>query len=219
MPPPGDRTAKQKRGAGRTALIAAAVVFLMVGAAFAAVPLYRAFCEMTGFGGTTQRAERASSVVLDRTVRVGFDTNVRDGLPWTFTAEQRSVELKIGATGMAFFKVKNTADHAITARATYNVVPQAAGIHFRKLECFCFSDQTLQPGEVAEFPMIFYVDPAFAEDDETKGGSDITLSYSFFPTPIGEGAAASGAGAVKAAARRTPNASGQPLGERARAGL
>lgn len=191
----------------------------MVGAAFAAVPIYRAFCQATGFGGTTQRAERASSVVLDRKVRVSFDTNVRDGLPWTFVPEQRSVEVKIGATGMAFFKVQNTADHPITARATYNVVPQAAGIHFRKLECFCFSDQTLQPGEVAEFPMIFYVDPAYAKDEETRGGSDITLSYSFFPTPQSAKGKGPGPAAVRTAAKAAGKAAGQPLGEPARAGL
>ncbi|MFC3078943.1 cytochrome c oxidase assembly protein [Phenylobacterium terrae] len=156
---------------------------LMVGAAYAAVPAYRAFCQLTGFDGTVRKAEAAPTRVLDQTLLIHFDTNVRGDLPWEFEAEQVSQTLRIGETGTAFFKVTNTSDRPITGRATYNVVPEQAGPYFRKLECFCFSDQTIQPGQTVEFPMIYFVDPEYAEDFETRGKGEITLSYSYFPSP------------------------------------
>jgi cytochrome c oxidase assembly protein subunit 11 len=174
------------RARRRNARLAAACVAglaLMGGAAYAAVPLYRAFCQLTGFDGTVRKAEAAPTQVLDRTLKIRFDTNVSGGLPWAFEAEQVTQTLRIGETGTAFFKVTNTADRPVTGRAVYNVVPELAGPYFLKLECFCFSDQTLGPGQTIEFPMIYFVDPEFARDADTKGKQEITLSYTFFPSP------------------------------------
>lgn len=175
--PPLTPTARRNR---RLGLICAGMFVLMLGAAYASVPLYRIFCQMTGFDGTVRQAAVAPSQVLARKLDIRFDVNIRD-LPWSFTAEQTSQKIRIGETGMAFFKVTNHADHAITGRAVYNVVPEQAGPYFQKLQCFCFSDQTIQPGQTIEFPMVYFVDPAYADDPETKGKGDITLSYTFFP--------------------------------------
>jgi cytochrome c oxidase assembly protein subunit 11 len=170
-----------KRRHLRVGLIAAVAAVGMVGAAYAAVPIYKAFCQLTGFDGTVRKATSAPTVQLDRKLRVAFDTNVRDGLPWTFTPEKPSMEVKIGATGMAFFKVTNNSDKAITGRAVYNVVPEQAGAYVQKLHCFCFTEQTLQPHQTAEFPMIFFVDPGFVNDRDTQKFTDIALSYTFYP--------------------------------------
>ena len=169
----------QRRNA-RIALICGVTFFGMVGAAYAAVPLYKMFCQVTGFDGTVRKASAAPTRILDRKVAVRFDANVRV-LPWEFTAEQVSQDIKIGATGLAFFKVTNRGDKAMTGRAMYNVVPEQAGPYFQKLECFCFSNQTIKPGETVEFPVVYFVDPGYADDPETKGKSEITLSYTFFP--------------------------------------
>lgn len=174
---PPDRQLRRNR---IIAVVCAAVFFGMVGAAFAAVPIYRAFCQATGYGGTVRRAENAPDKVLDRQIRVSFDTNVR-GLPWDFTAEQGSQTLKLGETKLAFFKVTNRADHPITARALFNVAPDQAGAYFRKLQCFCFSDQTVGAGQTVEMPVLYFVDPKFADDINTRNFTDVTLSYTFFP--------------------------------------
>ncbi len=171
---------KQRKGARRTALISAAVAFGMVGAAFAAVPLYKRFCEATGYDGTVRKADEKPGVILDKTVQVRFDTNVR-GLDWDFKADQLSQTVKIGATGLAFFHVTNHSDKPVTGHAAYNVAPEAAGKHFQKLECFCFTDQTLQPGQSMDFPVVYFVDPAYAADPDARNGQEITLSYTFFP--------------------------------------
>lgn len=158
------------------------VTFLgMVGASYAAVPLYKAFCQATGFDGAVRRAEKAPDTVLARRLQVRFDTNVRD-LPWTFTAEQTSQDVRIGETGLAYFKVTNNGKTPITGRAMYNVVPEAAGAYFQKLECFCFSDQTIPAGKTIEFPVVYFVDPKYATDFETKGKPEVTLSYTFYPS-------------------------------------
>ncbi|WP_370653682.1 cytochrome c oxidase assembly protein [Phenylobacterium sp.] len=156
----------------------------MIGAAYASVPLYKAFCQITGFDGTVRKAEVAPDKVLDRKLTIRFDANVRE-LPWKFTAEQATQDIRIGETGLAFFKVTNNGDRPITGRAIYNVVPEAAGAYFQKLECFCFSDQTIAAGETIEFPVVYFVDPKFAEDFETKGKGEVTLSYTFFPSVEG----------------------------------
>jgi cytochrome c oxidase assembly protein subunit 11 len=161
----------------------------MVGAAYAAVPFYKAFCSVTGFDGTVRRAERAPTTVLNRQITVRFDANVR-GLPWTFTPDQVSQSIRIGAAGLAFFHVTNKGATPITGRAAYNVVPEAAGPYFLKTQCFCFSDQTLQPGQTEKFPVIYFVEPAFATDANTKAFQEITLSYTFFPAPDVKKAAA-----------------------------
>ena len=172
-----------RRRLSRNASVAAicGVVFVaMVGAAFAAVPFYRAFCQATGYGGTVRKAEAKPGTVLDRTLLIRFDTNVR-GLPWDFTAEQTDQTVKIGETKVAIFKVTNHADHPVTARAVFNVAPEQAGVYFRKLSCFCFSDQTVAAGATVEMPVLYFVDPKYASDFETKGGEVVTLSYTFFP--------------------------------------
>lgn len=162
------------------AILCAAVFFGMVGAAFAAVPIYRAFCQATGYGGTVRRADAAPGEVLGRELTVSFDTNVR-GLPWTFQAEQRSQRMKLGETKLAVFKVTNRADHPVTARAVFNVAPDQAGAYLRKLQCFCFSDQTIGAGQTVEMPVLYFVDPKFAQDVNTRNFTDVTLSYTFFP--------------------------------------
>jgi cytochrome c oxidase assembly protein subunit 11 len=165
----------------RNVAIICGIVFLgMVGAAFAAVPAYRAFCQATGYGGTIRRAEASPDKVSDQKLTVSFDTNVR-GLPWDFEPEQRSQTLRIGETKLAFFKVTNHADHPVTARALFNVSPDSAGTYFRKLQCFCFSDQTVGAGQTVEMPVLYFVDPKFTQDINTKGVTDVTLSYTFFP--------------------------------------
>jgi cytochrome c oxidase assembly protein subunit 11 len=164
----------------KVAIICAAAFFGMIGAAYAAVPIYRAFCQLTGFDGTPRRAEQASDTVLNKTLTIRFDANVRN-LPWTFTAQQVSQEAKIGETKIAFFKVKNNSDKAITARALYNVVPEQAGPYFHKLQCFCFEDQTIAAGAEVDMPVLYYVDPKWVDDINTKGKREVTLSYTFFP--------------------------------------
>jgi cytochrome c oxidase assembly protein subunit 11 len=162
-------------------LVCAAIALAMVGAAYAAVPLYRVFCQVTGFDGTVRRGAEPSAGALARTVTVRFDTNVRGGLPWSFHAEKVSQDVRIGAPGMAWFKVRNDSDRPLTGRATYNVVPEAAGAYFIKTQCFCFNEQTIPAHTEMRFPVIYYVQPKFAEDRETRLFEEITLSYSFFP--------------------------------------
>ena len=176
--PPATPVQKRNR---KVALICAAGFVAMIGASYAAVPIYRAFCQITGFDGTTRRADVAPDKVLERSLTIRFDANVRD-LPWTFTAEQTSQPARIGETKIALFKVTNNSDHAITGRAIYNVVPEQAGIHFQKLDCFCFEDQTIQAGQTVDMPVLYFVDPKYAEDFNTRGKEEITLSYTFFPS-------------------------------------
>ena len=178
QPAPSD---PERRRNARVAVVCAVAFFGMIGAAYAAVPIYRAFCQLTGFDGATRRAEAASDTVLAKTLTVRFDANVRD-LPWTFTAEQTSQTVKIGETKLAFFKVRNNSDKAITARAIYNVVPEQAGPYFQKLQCFCFSDQTIAAGATVDMPVLYYIDPKYADDVNTKGKPEVTLSYTFFPS-------------------------------------
>jgi len=181
----------------RVVLACVVVVVTMTGAAFAAVPLYRLFCQSTGFGGAIPRASRAPGVVLDRKLTVGFDTNVR-GLPWTFQPAQPSQTLNIGETGLAFFTVTNNSDQPLTGRAAYNVSPDQAGAYFRKLQCFCFKDQTIAAHTTMRFPVVYFVDPKFASDIDTKDFTNVTLSYTFFPvappaTKTAQGLGGSGA--------------------------
>jgi cytochrome c oxidase assembly protein subunit 11 len=178
---PSDRQPRGKLGRnGVVALVCGAVFVGMVGAAYASVPLYRAFCQVTGYGGTVRKAETAPGNVLGQTLLIRFDTNVR-GLPWDFTAEQTDQTVKIGETKVAVFKVTNHSDKPVTARAVFNVVPEQAGVYFRKLSCFCFSDQTVAAGQTVEMPVLYFVDPKYAQDFETRGGKVLTLSYTFFP--------------------------------------
>jgi cytochrome c oxidase assembly protein subunit 11 len=164
----------------RLALVCLAIFAAMVGVAFAAAPLFRAFCQATGFNGTVRRVATAPAGVAAGTVVVAFDTNVR-GLAWQFTPNVGSQQVRPGATNLAFFKVTNTSDQPLTGRAVYNVTPESAGAYFSKLECFCFKNQTLAPHQTAEFPVVYYVDPRFGQNDDTKGIEQITLSYTFYP--------------------------------------
>ena len=164
----------------KVALISAGVFFGMVGAAYASIPLYRAFCQATGFDGTVSRAKVAPKATLEKTVTVRFDANTRD-LPWDFTAEQTAQDVKLGETKLAFFKVVNTSDKPVTARATFNVVPEQAGPYFKKLQCFCFSDQTIGPKQTVEMPVLYFIDPKYADDFETRTKAEVTLSYTFYP--------------------------------------
>jgi cytochrome c oxidase assembly protein subunit 11 len=152
----------------------------MTGMAFAAVPLYRVFCEATGYDGTVRRAKVAPTKVLEKTVVVRFDANVRD-MPWTFTPSQISQTVRIGAQNIAFYKVTNHGDKAVTGQASFNVVPETSGVYFQKLQCFCFTEQTIAPGQTVEFPVVYFVAPEYATDPETRRNTEITLSYTFFP--------------------------------------
>lgn len=175
--------ANGQAGAPRHALIAVVCGFVvvgMVGLSFAAVPLYRLYCQVTGYAGTTQRAEKASDVVLDRTVTVHFDSNVAADLPWRFEPQQRKVDIKVGENTLAFYKAENTSGRPVTGTAVFNVTPEAFGVYFNKVECFCFTEQTLEPGQSIDMPVSFYVDPAFVNDEDAKDLTELTLSYTFY---------------------------------------
>lgn len=164
-----------------------AAVFAMTGLAFASVPLYKLFCEATGLGGTTRKAARAAGEVLDQTVNVRFDSNVAPGAALRFRPLQGHLTVRLGESGLAFFEVANTGTTPETFVASYNVSPHLAGSFFVKLECFCFRDQVLKPGETLKLPVVFYVDPAMAADVQARHLSDITLSYTFFRAPENQG--------------------------------
>jgi len=164
----------------RVGVICALGFAAMVGAAYASVPLYKAFCQVTGYDGTVRKAEAAPTSVLGKTLDIRFDANVRD-LPWDFQALQTTQTVKIGETKVAVFRVTNHSDKAITGRAVFNVTPEQAGAYFEKLSCFCFTDQTIQSGQTVEMPVLYFVDPKYADDPDTKGKGEVTLSYTFYP--------------------------------------
>ena len=164
----------------RTVVFAILGVVFMTGLAFASVPLYRLFCSVTGLNGTTQRGLVAPGAV-DHQIRVDFDTNVSPKLPWKFTPENRSDTIAIGARDMAFFTATNTSTKPLTGTATFNVQPAQAGKYFTKIQCFCFTQQTLKPGETARMPVIFFVDPKILSDPDAADIQTITLSYTFYP--------------------------------------
>jgi cytochrome c oxidase assembly protein subunit 11 len=170
---------------GRDALVAAIcglVVVLMVGAAYAAVPFYNWFCRATGFNGTTQVATSAPSAgPLARTVAVRFDSNVAGGLPWKFEPEKTEIEVRIGEVVTVYYTVTNQSARPTTGQAAYNVAPLTVGAYFQKINCFCFTEQTMAPGEKREMPVVFYVDPSIAADHDNDTLNTITLSYTFYP--------------------------------------
>ncbi|WP_428641864.1 cytochrome c oxidase assembly protein [Roseibium sp.] len=165
----------------KVAVVCASVFVCMIGAAYAAVPLYNLFCSVTGFGGTTQVAEAASDVVIDRTITVRFDGNVNHELSWKFKPGQRSVTMRMGETAQIHYEATNTGSKTTVGTSTFNVSPPTAGIYFNKLECFCFTEQALKAGESVEMPVVFFVDPDMDKDPELKHVKEITLSYTFFP--------------------------------------
>ncbi|MGN6100188.1 MAG: cytochrome c oxidase assembly protein [Devosia sp.] len=157
------------------------VVALMVGASYAAVPLYKIFCQATGYGGTTQRATGNPKGIIDREMTVRFDSNMSAGIPWTVTPAQ-PVTAKIGTIETIDFIAHNNSDKPVTGQASFNVSPEGTGVYFNKIQCFCFTQQTLQPGETVQMPVVFFVDPDIAKDHDLDTIRDITLSYTFYPS-------------------------------------
>ena len=179
----GTPDAQGKRASRRraaTALILGGVVCGMVGLAFGAVPLYKLFCQVTGFGGTTQVAEEAPAEIGERVVTVRFNADTARDLPWYFKPEQREMTVRVGEMAMAVYNAVNQSDRALIGTSTFNVTPVKAGAYFNKIECFCFEEQTLAPGERADFPVSFFVDPDIVEDRRLDDVTTITLSYTFF---------------------------------------
>lgn len=170
----------------KTLSVLAAVVFGMVGLAYASVPLYRIFCQVTGFGGPTQQAAAAPGAVADRMMTVRFDSSVSPTLPWRFAPAQPSVEIKVGESGLAFFTARNLSAAPITGSAVFNVTPLKVGKYFNKIDCFCFTEQTLAPGQQVDMPVSFFVDPAIMDDTNMGEVKTITLSYTFFRAESGE---------------------------------
>jgi cytochrome c oxidase assembly protein subunit 11 len=173
------------------AFLCGGLVAAMVGLSFAAVPLYSWFCRATGYGGTTQVATARPTQMSDRTITVRFDSNVAAGLPWRFEPEQRTIEVKLGQVATVYYKVTNEAARVTAGQAGYNVSPSTIGLYFEKINCFCFTEQTMQPGEKRDMPVVFYVDPKLIEDSEQDNVKLITLSYTFYPVRVPEQAAAS----------------------------
>lgn len=171
----------------RTGLFALLIAVAMLGMGYAAVPLYRLFCQVTGFAGTTQRASDADAAVAERlaksagakTISIRFDANVDRGMPWTFRPKQVTDRVQIGQRDMAVFEARNDSSHPITGSATFNVEPEQAGAYFNKIQCFCFTEQTLQPGQEVDMPVLYYVDPKALDDPNMKDVEQITLSYTF----------------------------------------
>jgi cytochrome c oxidase assembly protein subunit 11 len=163
--------------------ICGVVAAMMVGAAYASVPLYSWFCRTTGFGGTTQVAVAAPGKVLGRMITVRFDSNVAPGLPWKFEPEQNEIKIHIGEVATVHYKVTNMAAREITAQAGYNVAPPTVGAYFTKINCFCFTQQTMKPAETREMTVVFYVDPSLVKDSDQDRLDTITLSYTFYRIP------------------------------------
>jgi len=171
---------------GRTALICTGVAMGMLGASFAAVPLYDLFCRVTGFGGTPMVGTAGAGKILDRMMSVRFDANVAPGLGWKFESESPEIKLRVGETKTVFYKITNRTERASTGIASYNVTPEKAAAHFVKIQCFCFTEHTLQPGESLEAPVVFYIDPEIVANRELDRTSAITLSYTYFASKAGQ---------------------------------
>lgn len=176
------------RAKRRTGVLAALLAVAMIGLAYASVPLYRLFCQVTGFGGTTGRAEAAAVPSVDqlralggRTIKVRFDSNVAPGMAWQFAPVDRETTIKVGEKRLAFFTAHNLSAVPTTGRAIFNVSPDVAGAYFRKIECFCFTEQTLAGGETVKMPVTYFIDPAILDDPDARKIDEITLSYTFFP--------------------------------------
>ena len=169
---------------GKLAVKLVSIVATMVVLSFAAVPFYSWFCKTTGFGGTPLISKTASAEVLDQTITIRFDANTDAGMPWEFHPVEREMTLRIGETGLAFFEAYNPTDHTVAGTAAYNVAPDIAGAYFTKIQCFCFTEQILKPGERVQMPVTFYVDPEITRDVDTEQVHHITLSYTFYQTEL-----------------------------------
>ena len=179
------------------AFLCGGLVAAMVGLSFAAVPFYSWFCHTTGYGGTTQVAKSAPAQISDRTITVRFDSNVAAGLPWRFEPERRTIEVKLGEVVTVYYKVTNEAARVTAGQAGYNVSPSTVGIYFEKINCFCFTEQTMKPDETRDMAVVFYVDPKLAENSEQNSTNLITLSYTFYPVRVPDQAAAESATPAK----------------------
>ncbi len=168
----------------RVALAAGGIFVSMIGLAYASVPLYKIFCQQTGFGGTTQRAAKAPDKATQQFINVRFDANLSSQLNWRFQPKQTVMRVKIGEQNMAYFEATNLAKHENTGSAVYNVSPPLAGAYFDKIQCFCFTKQTIKSGESVEFPVVFFVDPDILQDADAKAIDEITLSYTFYPAEV-----------------------------------
>jgi cytochrome c oxidase assembly protein subunit 11 len=173
---------------GRTAALAALLALAMVGLAFAAVPLYRLFCQVTGFGGTPMRVEEVNASLRDtgKLIKVRFDANTNSALPWQFKPERHVETVAVGARRMAFYTARNLGDRPVVGTATFNVTPAKAGQYFSKIQCFCFNEQLLKPGEEIRMPVVYFVDPKILDDPDASRIDEITLSYTFFPVDSGK---------------------------------
>jgi cytochrome c oxidase assembly protein subunit 11 len=177
-------------GPQKTLVKLVGVVVMMGGLAWASVPFYSWFCAVTGFGGTTLEADAGSDVILDETIKIRFDANTDPSMAWSFKPVEREMEIRIGETGLAFYEAHNPTDRVIAGTASYNVAPYEAGGFFTKIDCFCFTEQVLQPGETVLMPVTFYVDPEIVTDRDAKYVHRITLSYTFYETDLPEELAA-----------------------------
>lgn len=175
---------------GKLALACAAFVAAMVGLAYASVPLYQLFCEVTGFGGTPSRVAAAPDKVSERVIAIRFDANINRELPWRFKPVQKQMTVRLGESNLAFYEAENLSGAPITGTASFNVTPFKAGEYFSKIDCFCFTEQTLQPGQVADMPVQFFVDPDIFTDPNTRDVHTITLSYTFYRAEADDKAAA-----------------------------
>ncbi len=182
-PSPFDRARRNRR----TFVAMVGVGLAMLGLGFASVPLYRIFCQQTGFNGTTQRADAGVTVqqATGHRLSIRFDSNVQPGMPWQFKPEHPTQTVTVGAKSMAIFVAKNMSDRPVTGTASFNVTPTQAGAYFTKIECFCFTQQTLQPGQEVRMPVLYYVDPKILADPDNKDTQEITLSYTFYPVEQG----------------------------------
>ena len=183
-PSPFDRDRRNRR----TLVAMAGVGLSMLALGFASVPLYRIFCEQTGFGGTTMRAAANVQVreATGHSMSIRFDSNVQPGMPWQFYPEHRTDTVTVGAKDMAIFIAKNMSDKPVTGTASFNVTPSQAGAYFTKIQCFCFTEQTLQPGQEVRMPVLYFVDPKILDDPDNKDTQQITLSYTFYPVEPGK---------------------------------
>jgi cytochrome c oxidase assembly protein subunit 11 len=173
------------QGPARTAtMLVAMIVTLAFTTVVVIPPFYDWFCRVTGFGGATSVAEGGAEVILDQTVKVRFDATLDQGMPWTFRPVAPSMEIRIGETGLAFYEAHNPTSRPVAGTASFNVFPYAAGGYFTKIECFCFQEQVLQPGETVQMPVTFYVDPAMMDDPDGRFVREIVLSYTFHETPL-----------------------------------
>ncbi len=175
---------KKLDGNSKVAAILVGVVVTMGALAWAAVPFYSWFCRVTGYAGTTNASTEASDKVLDEYVTVWFDANTAPDMPWQFKPKQRSIKLRIGESGMAFYEAYNPTDETVAGTASYNVAPDLAGYYFTKIQCFCFTEQVLKPHERVEMPVVFYVDPEIVDDPDAGRIRNITLSYTFYETEL-----------------------------------